>query len=123
MSVEVSESFILNEIYEMKNVGFTSVIITNNQSGSVVGLCDYRLGDCVYLSLLMINGRLAGRGIGGKIYKYLESEFINQKAGSVRIDVVDDYEGNTIGFWEKQGFISQEKVILEWHGKKSNAQI
>lgn len=39
----------------------------------------------------------------------------------MRIDVIDDYEGNVVGFWEKQGFILQDRIVLEWGGKKSSA--
>ena len=101
---EISNDFIHNEIEEMKKIGFRSILIIDNEIHKAVGLCDYKIGECTYLSLLMVDGKMKRKGLGTQIYTYLEREFINQKAHSVRIDVVDDYEGNAAGFWIKQGF-------------------
>lgn len=120
---KVSTDFIRNEIREMKKIGFVSEIIINRQTRDILGFCDYKFGDCIYLSLLMIDGKLKGQGIGTQIYQFMEKRFTDQKACSIRIDVVDDYIGNVLGFWEKQGFISQEDIVIEWNRKKSNAKI
>lgn len=116
----ISRDFILNELDEMKKIGFHSLVI-KNYKGEVVGLCDYKLGDDVYLSLLMIDRRLKGNGLGKSIYQQLEDRFRKEKAKRVRIDVVYNYNENVLGFWNKLGFVPSEKIELEWNGFKSKA--
>ncbi len=116
----VSKEFILHEIKEMKNIGYTSSVIKDN-TGEIVGLCDYKISDEVYLSLFMIDSKLKGNGFGKTIYNQLEKMFKSKNAKRIRIDVVYDYDENVLGFWEKQGFVTSEKIELEWNGYKSNA--
>lgn len=117
---KVSKDFIVNEIEEMNNIGFSSLVIKNNE-GNIVGICDFKIGDEVYLSLLMINAKLKGNGLGRVIYNQLEKLFKTKNSKRIRIDVVYDYEENALGFWEKQGFVSSEEIQLEWNGYKSKA--
>lgn len=117
---KVSKDFIINEIEEIENIGFSSLVIKNNE-GHIVGICDFKIGDEVYLSLLMIDAKLKGNGIGKIIYNQLEEIFKAKNSKRIRIDVVYDYEENVLGFWEQQGFISSEKIELEWNGYKSKA--
>ena len=117
---KVSKDFIINEIEEMKNIGFSSLVIKNNE-GNIVGICDFKIGDEVYLSLLMIDAKLKGNGLGRIIYNQLEKIFKTKNSKRIRIDVVYDYEENALGFWEKQGFVSSEEIQLEWNGYKSKA--
>ena len=114
-----SKKFISNEINEMKSVGFISSVIKDNK-GEIIGVCDFKIQEEAYLSLLMIHSKFKGNGLGKDIYNYLERVFKSNNIKRVRIDVVYDYEENVIGFWEKQGFVSKEKVELEWNGHKSN---
>ncbi|MEG1409938.1 MAG: GNAT family N-acetyltransferase [Terrisporobacter sp.] len=117
----ISQDFILNEIKEMRNAGFTSSIIKSN-TGEIVGICDFKISyKEAYLSLLMIDSKLKGSGLGSKIYNYLEKSFKSKNINNIRIDVVYDYEENVLGFWEKQGFVSCEKIQLEWNKYKSKA--
>ncbi|MGN2370119.1 GNAT family N-acetyltransferase [Clostridium cagae] len=116
----VSKGFVLNEIEEMKNIGFISSTIKDNK-GEIVGLCDFKIADEVYLSLLMIDAKLKGNGLGRVIYNQLENLFKYKNASRIRIDVVYGYQENVFGFWKKQGFISSEKIELEWNGYKSQA--
>lgn len=116
----ISKEFISNEINEMKNVGFISPVIKDNK-GEIIGVCDFKIQEEAYLSLLMIHSKFKGNGLGKDIYNHLEREFRSNNVKGVRIDVVYDYEENVIRFWEKQGFVSKEKVELEWNGHKSNA--
>ena len=51
----------------------------------------------------------------------LENLFRSEGSTKVRIDVVYDYQDNSLGFWKKQGFIPHEKILLEWNGFKSHA--
>ena len=117
---KVSKDFIINEIEEMKNIGFSSLVIKNNE-GNIVGICDFKIGDEVYLSLLMIDAKLKGNGLGRIIYNQLEKIFKAKNSKKIRIDVVYDYEENALGFWEKQGFVPSEEIQLEWNGYKSKA--
>lgn len=116
----VSKDFIINEIEEMKKIGFTSLAIKNNED-NIVGICDFKIGDEVYLSLLMIDDKLKGKGLGTIIYNHLEKIFKSKNSKKIRIDVVYDYKENVLSFWKKQGFIPNEKVQLEWNGYKSKA--
>lgn len=116
----ISREFILNEINEMKRGGFISSIIKNSK-GEVIGVCDFKIQDEAYLSLLMIHSSLKGKGLGKDIYNNLERVFKSNNVKSIRIDVVYDYEENVLGFWKKQGFVSKDKVELDWNGHKSNA--
>lgn len=116
----VSREFIVNEIQEMDNVGFTSAVMKDNK-GNIVAICDYKIEDEVYLSLLMIDAKLKGKGLGQSIYNQFEKIFKAKNVSRIRLDVVYDYKENVIGFWEKQGFISSEKIQLEWNGHKSKA--
>lgn len=116
----ISKEFIVKEIEEMKNIGFNSLVIKNNEN-NIVGICDFKMADEVYLSLLMIDAKQKRKGLGSEIYNQLEQILKSKNAKRIRIDVVYDYEDNVVGFWEKQGFIYCEKVQLEWNGYKSNA--
>ena len=117
---KVSSDFIINEIEEMKNIGFSSLVIKNNE-GNIIGICDFKIGDEVYLSLLMINAKLKGNGLGRVIYNQLEKLFKTKNSKRIRIDVVYNYKENVLGFWEKQGFVPSEEIQLEWNGYKSKA--
>lgn len=116
----VSKEFIADEIEEMKNIGFNSLVIRNSE-GNIVGICDFKIAEEVYLSLLMIDSKQKRNGLGSRIYNQLEHIFKSEGANRVRIDVVYDYEDNVVVFWERQGFIHCEKIQLEWNGYKSNA--
>lgn len=116
----VSKEFLTEEIAEMKNIGFTSVAIRNSE-GNIVGICDFKVAEEVYLSLLMIDAKQKRNGLGSRIYCQLEKIFKAEGADRVRVDVVDDYEDNVVAFWKKQGFIHCEKIQLEWNGYTSNA--
>ena len=114
----VSKEFIANEMEEMKKIGFRSFVIKNSE-GNTVGICDFKIAEEVYLSLLMIDGKQKRNGLGSRIYSQLEQLFQAEGADRIRIDVV--YEDNVVAFWGKQGFIPCEKIQLEWNGHKSNA--
>lgn len=50
----VSKEFIANEMEEMKKIGFRSFVIKNSE-GNTVGICDFKIAEEVYLSLLILN--------------------------------------------------------------------
>lgn len=118
-TARVSKKFIANEMQEMKKIGFRSFVIKNSE-GNTVGICDFKIAEEVYLSLLMIDAKQKRNGLGSRIYSQLEQLFQSEGADRIRIDVVY-YEDNVVAFWKKQGFIPCEKIRLEWNGHQSNA--
>ncbi|SBW01479.1 conserved hypothetical protein [uncultured Eubacteriales bacterium] len=119
----VTADFIQKELNEMAGAGFQSCVLTDSKSGQIIALCDYRLGEETYLSLLMLDGGRKGKGLGRRAYGYLEEIFRRDGARRVRIDVVDGYAGNVVGFWEKQGFLFQEYLVLNWDGHPMRARV
>ena len=118
----VDSNFIQEELDEMAETGYRSCVLTDKEGGRVAALCDYKPGDETYLSLLMLDAAGKGMGFGRRAYGHLEAAFRQAGARRVRIDVVEDYEGNVIGFWEKQGFVFQEHITLRWGGHAMRAQ-
>lgn len=119
----VTEDFVAQEVSTMQNEGFRSCVIIDQESLAVEGVLDYRPSSEVYLSLLMLSSNLQGRGVGGNIYLQFEREMIQEGKNSIRIDVVNNYQGNVVPFWKKQGFLEKESIMLEWGKKKSNAVV
>lgn len=119
----VDVDFIRKELGEMMAAGYRSCVLVDRSSGQIMALCDYKPGEETYLSLLMIDGAMKGKGLGRQIYGYLEEVFRRAGACWVRIDVVDDYKENVMGFWEKQGFLSQERISLSWDSHHMSAQM
>lgn len=117
----VEEGFISDEAVTMEKVGFCSCVIVNETTQTVQGVLDYKPDDEVYLSLLMLGEEIQGKGIGKKIYSMFEVQMRKENRTSIRIDVVNDYEGNAVLFWKKLGFVENETITLEWGNKKSKA--
>lgn len=112
----VSTDFVIGDMVEMWRAGFRSVLIREGE-GTLVGFCDYKQGETVYLSLLVVDGSLQHQGMGTEIYQFLEREFRKEKAGAVMVDVPIRGDNETVRFWKKQGFISLETVIMEGNQK------
>ncbi|MGL5415016.1 MAG: GNAT family N-acetyltransferase [Clostridium sp.] len=110
----ISKEFIIDEIKEMQSVGFESKVIKDNK-GNVIGLCDFKLDEECYLSLLMIKAKEKRSGLGTVIYSQLEQSLKLEGVKRIRIDVVWDYKENVIDFWKKQGFEECGKIELEWN--------
>lgn len=119
----VAEDFVAQEVLTMHNEGFRSCVIINQENLVVEGVLDYRPDPEVYLSLLMLSNNLQGKGVGSDIYLQFEREMIQDGKKSIRIDVVNDYQGNVVPFWKSQGFLEKENIMLEWGKKKSNAVV
>lgn len=117
----VNSSFIYNEISKMDSAGFQSSVVTDAQTGSVIGVIDFKPDTYVYLSLIMIDSKFHGKGVGTIVYRIFENDMLKSGSHSIRIDVVNDYDDNVVEFWKKQGFISHEEVQLQWGRKKSKA--
>ena len=117
---KIEEKFLINEIISMRKIGFESKLI-RDKNNKILGAVDFRGGKEIYLSLIIINRNLRGRGLGKEIYKELEDEFIELGAEKIRIDVVYNYKENLIEYWERQGFKKVKEIELEWSGFKSKA--
>lgn len=118
--LSIKQEFIFNEIEEMKRLGFKSRVIKDSMN-NILGVCDYKIDREAYLSLLMIDNKIKGIGLGTLIYNKLEILFKSKNVNSIRIDVVYNYKENPLKFWEKQGFIPSGKIELEWNSYKSKA--
>lgn len=119
----VTESFVSQEVSTMHKEGFHSCVIVNQESLVVEGVLDYKPNPEVYLSLFMLSANLQGKGVGSNIYLQFERELIKNGENSIRIDVVNDYQGNVVPFWKRLGFLEKENITLKWGKKKSNAVV
>ena len=52
----------------MKKSGLKSLVIKNNY-GTIVGICDLKVADEAYLSLLMLDAKIKGNGYKSKAVK------------------------------------------------------
>ena len=115
----IDAAFVENEIRSMQAIGFESrLIVFDHQE---IGSVEYKMGEQVYLSILLLDKAKQRRGLGQAAYQFLEQEFALLGASSVRIDVAFDYEENSIGFWQRQGFKIIEKIVPNWCGKTFQA--
>lgn len=119
----VSRQWLEEEYQNMKSMDFTTCKVIDKASKKIIAICDFKVQEAVYLSLLMLDHKLKSRGIGKDIYDLLEAYFIKQKAHSIRIDVVYDYPNNVLGFWEKLGFVKQDEIELSWNNLISKAYV
>lgn len=119
----VKKEFILNEIKEMEEHGFCSNLLIDRDE--VIGIIDYKQQPdrYVYLSLLMLEKSIQGKGKGTEAYKTFEKKVVEDGAKKIRIDVVDDHEPNVLPFWEKQGFSAVGRDKLTWGEKTSSVVI
>ncbi|MDO4600243.1 MAG: GNAT family N-acetyltransferase [[Ruminococcus] gnavus] len=121
MGVEsVSKEIVINDLETMKRMGFQSFSV-RDEDGSLIGICEFKMAEEVYLSLLLIDGNKTGKGYGSDVYHQLERKFKEEGAKKVLIDVVCDYEDYVVAFWEKQGFVPCGNIQLEWNGYHSKA--
>lgn len=119
----VDSKFIFEEMQEMKGMGFVSCVIVGPSTDAIVGVLDYKPDNTVYLSLIMIDLEHQKCGTGGAVYKQFEQDMKRRGKAAIRIDVVNDYTGNVVGFWEKQGFIPKDEIQLSWGQKQSTAVV
>lgn len=116
-----AEDFIRNEAAEMEKLGFCSGVVED--AGGLAGVLDYRPGQEVYLSLLMLRADRQGRGAGARVYRSFGERMRREGARSIRIDVVDDYAGSPLPFWENLGFQQEGRAELVWGEKRSAAAV
>ena len=115
----VTVDFLRNELKEMKEHGFTSNFVMLDEEP--VAIIDYmqRKDGFVYLSMLMLEASKQSSGLGRRIYAFFENLVAKAGGKTIRIDVVDDYEGNVLPFWEKMGFVKIRYDRLTWGEKES----
>lgn len=118
----VDEAFVAEEAACMRKLGFCSCAIVSEESAKLLGVLDYRTGQEVYLSLIMLDESLQGQGVGRSLYLDFERQMLKDGSKSIRIDVVNDYPGHLVPFWKKLGFSEGESVTLDW-GKKSSRAV
>ena len=102
---------------------FSTTVIADAQTGAAVGFIDCRDSEPVYLSLFLLDAALQGKGLGTELYREFEEMQRRRGRKGIRIDVVDDYEGNLVPFWKRRGFEEGEEITLEWGGKASRARV
>lgn len=117
----VTNEWVRQEQEEVRRASFCSAKLIDRKAKRTIGFFDYRLGDEAYLSLFMLDDPHKGSGLGIAGYRLIEGYFAARGCRTVRIDVVYGYPTNTMGFWEYCGFVRQEVVQLEWHGKQTGA--
>ena len=81
----ITLEWIVSELDTMRNEGFYSCKVVQKSSNSIVGLIDFKVEKETYLSLLMINNKCRGQGIGAIIYKSLEMYIKSCGSTSIRI--------------------------------------
>ncbi len=121
--LQIDEKFVINDKNEIGASGFLSCVIVDKETKRVIGVIDYKPENEVYLSLLMIHASFQGNGIGKHIYNMFEESMLRLGKHLIRIDVVNDYVGNVVPFWEKLGFDERRVIRLKWGNKESNALI
>lgn len=119
----ISLDFIRQEAAVMAKAGFHSCVIVSAENQAVLGVLDHRPDREAYLSLLMLAQDRQGQGLGRSIYQLCESEMQRLGCEAIRIDVVCDYAGNLLPFWQSLGFSACEHVALKWGGKQSRAVV
>ena len=114
---KVTYEWVLEELESMKKVGFNSCKIVEKNSGRIIGIIDYKIGEETYLSLLMIYSDYKNKGFGKSIYQAFEEYIKSEKSKCMRIDVVTNYDDTVIDFWVRNGFDKFKNIELNWTGK------
>ena len=107
----------------MEKMGFLPCVIEDSPAGDVLGVLDYRPGEEVYLSLLLLDAPRQRQGLGRAVFHQFEKEMARQGSTSIRIDVVDDHPDHPGPFWERLGFRAVGRVQLAWGKKTSSAVV
>lgn len=118
----VDENFVRDNVNLMHSAGFFTDVIVDLETGELVGVAEYKPDDTVYLTLFMIDSKYKG-GTGSQAYVAFEEKMAGQGSHSIRLDVVDKYVGNPVGFWEKCGFKITKRTVMSWGNKKRDALV
>lgn len=120
---KITYEWILEELESMRKVNFYSCKVVEKSSDRIIGIIDFKIGNEVYLSLLMLHNDYRNEGLGNLIYNALEEyvRLLNSKC--IRIDVVTNYDNKILDFWIENGFSKLKNVELNWTGKRLPAVI
>ena len=66
----------------------------------------------------MLDANYKEKGFGSRIYCQLENLFRSEGSTKVRIDVVYDYQDNSLGFWKNRDLSHTKKYF--WNGMALN---
>jgi RimJ/RimL family protein N-acetyltransferase len=108
--------WVKSEIKSMKDAGFDTCKIVDIDTKILVGYLDFNIHRTTYLSLIILDERIKGKGAGTEIYEGFE-QYISDKSEEIRIDVVLGYNEAVENFWEKLGFEREEMIKLKWGNK------
>ena len=111
---EVDNAWCLKDYCDMLNNGFTRCKIVEAEGNPAIGFLDFKIAEEAYLSLLILRKSRQGRGIGKEVYLGFEEYVRDLNCKRVRVDVVNNYEGSSLGFWLKNGFVLEKNVLLSW---------
>jgi GNAT superfamily N-acetyltransferase len=114
---KITKEWILDEIESMRKVDFYSCKIVEKNSGKLIGIIDFKVGEETYLSILMLHKDYKKKGLGALIYQALEEYAKSEKSKGMRIDVVTNYDDAVLDFWMKNGFEKIKEIELNWTGK------
>ncbi len=120
---QVDRDFIEKEWQQMHTMNFICCLAEDPATGQAVGFLDYCEDETVYLSLMMLDAKAQGKGLGARCFRHFEQEMARHGRKSIRIDVVNDYPDTPLPFWEKQGFTATDTVTLTWGSKSSHARV
>jgi GNAT superfamily N-acetyltransferase len=114
---KITKEWILDEIESMRKVDFYSCKIVEKNSGKLIGIIDFKIGEETYLSILMLHKDYKRKGLGVLIYQALEGYAKSEKSKCMRIDVVTGYDDAVLDFWMKNGFEKIKEIELNWTDK------
>jgi GNAT superfamily N-acetyltransferase len=114
---QVAKEWILDEIESMRKVDFYSCKIVEKNSGKLIGIIDFKIGEETYLSILMLHKDYKKKGLGSLVYKGLEKYAKSEESNRMRIDVVIGYDDAVLDFWTRNGFVKFKNIELNWTGK------
>ena len=116
-SDSVTFAWLQSEIEAMKASNFYSYKVCDKNTGNIIGIVDFKIGDETYLSLLMVHSNYRSMGMGTRIYQTIEKYVKSHNCTSIKIDVAIDYDNSVLDFWVKRGFTKIQEVTLHWTGK------
>ncbi|MEF9934862.1 MAG: GNAT family N-acetyltransferase [Clostridium sp.] len=110
----VTFDWLLEDLKETRNSGFSPCKIVDKESGAILGILDFKLSSETYLSLFMLHNKYINKGIGKTVFAEFESYAKNNGSHAIRIDVVDSKNEDALRFWVKRGFQKIKEVSLSW---------
>lgn len=110
----VTFDWLLEDLKETRNAGFSPCKIVEKSTGKILGILDFKISSETYLSLFMLHHDYINRGIGKTVFKEFETYVKNNGSNAIRIDVVDSKNEDALRFWVKRGFVKIKEVSLSW---------